>query len=170
MGGTRGGRKSVQLVGGSKPKVQLRQGGWTAAKQKAFLAALAATCNVAASVRTVKMSDTGVYKLRKRSAAFRAAWAEALSEGYARLELMLLERAMNGTVKTVTRAGGGVDKTHEYPNALALALLRMHKGNVAASEAEHAPEDIEAVRARIGRKLAAVRRRLDAQPAAGGGE
>lgn len=161
------GRGSAELAGGTKPQVRRKKSGWTAARRNAFLAELAATCNVAASLRKVKMGETGVYKLRRQSAEFRAAWAEALREGYAKLELMLLERAMNGTVKTVTRPGGAVDKTHEYPNALALALLRMHKDGVAAAEADHDATDIEAVRERIGRKLAAVRKRLEAS---GGGE
>jgi hypothetical protein len=111
------------------------------------------------------MSHTSVYDLRKRSAEFRAAWAEALSEGYAKLEMMLLERAMNGTVKTVTRASGAVDKIHEYPNALALSLLKLHKASVADAEAEHHPDDMEEVRRRLLRKLAAVKKRGEAKGA-----
>ena len=157
--GTRPAR--MELVGGRKPQMRKKKGGWTAAKRKAFIDELAATCNVAASLRKVRMSDTSVYRLRKQSAQFRAEWAEALREGYAKLEMMLLERAMNGTVKTVTRADGAVDKTHEYPNHIALQLLRLHKDSAAAAEAEHDPEEMEEVRQRIARKLEAVRKRLE---------
>ena len=34
-------------------------------------------------------------------AGFRAGWARAVAEGYAKLELVLLDRAMNGMVKRV---------------------------------------------------------------------
>jgi hypothetical protein len=153
----------MEIAGGKRPQMRkVRKSGWTAAKRKKFIEELAATCNVAASLRKVRMKDASVYELRKRSAEFRAQWAEALREGYAKLEMMLLERAMNGTVKTVTRAGGAIDKTHEYPNAIALSLLRLHKDNVAEGEAQHHPDDMEAVRKRILRKLAAVKKRYEA--------
>ena len=169
-------RVGMHLGKGKKPQMRkTRRGGWTAAKQRKFIEELAATCNVAASLRRVRMSARGVYDLRKRSAEFRAEWAGALCEGYAKLEMMLLDRAMNGTVKTVTRANGTVDKTHEYPNALALRLLKMHKDAVADAEAEHHPEEMEEVRRRIVRKLAAVKKRAEAAkapkaPEAGEGE
>lgn len=150
------------LKGGRRPQlIKGRKGGWTAAKRKAFTAELAATCNVAASLRVVGMSTSSLYRLRQRSAEFRAQWAEALREGYAKLELTLLDRAMNGTVKTVIRADGSVDKTIEYPNAIALALLRMHKDSVAEAAAEHDSVEIEDVRKRIARKLAMVRKRIE---------
>lgn len=156
--------RGLVLAGGAKPQLRrVRKREWTAAKRRAFIDELAATCNIQAALRVVGMSDSGLYKLRKRDARFRAEWAEALREGYAKLEMMALERAMNGTVKTVTRANGSVDKTHEYPNGLALALLKMHRQNAAAANAEYDEEDIEEVRRRIARKLAALRKRMEAE-------
>ena len=155
-------RGGVTLEGSKRPQLRkARAGSWTAAKRSAFIEELAATCNVAASLRTVGMSAVSVYKLRKRSAEFRAQWAEALREGYAKLEMMLIERAMNGTVKTVTRAGGAVDKTREYPNHVALALLRMHKDKVGEAETAYTEQDLEEVRRRIVRKVAAVNVRAE---------
>ena len=154
-------RPGMALVGGRKPQLRKKKSGWTAAKKQRFLDELGATCNIAASLRKVRMGDSGLRKLMRRSAAFRAQMEEVRSEAFARLELTMLERMMNGTVKTVTRADGSVDKTHEYPNAIALQLLRLHKDKVAETQAEHDPEEIEAVRERILRKLAVVRRRLD---------
>lgn len=50
-----------------------------------------------------------------------------MSEIYAKLELMLLERAMEGTPKVIRRAGG--DETiREYSSRLAIALPRRHAG------------------------------------------
>jgi hypothetical protein len=54
-------------------KVAARPERWTVEKQGAFLVKLAETANVRASARAVGMSEQGVYKLRARSAEFRAA-------------------------------------------------------------------------------------------------
>lgn len=150
------------LSGGKAPRLRKpRKTDWTVAKRDVFIATLAATCNIQESCRVARVSDTTVYKKREICAEFRALWLGALRTAYARLELMLLERGMNGTVKTVTRADGSIDRTHEYPNHIALQLLRMHKDTVAAAEEEHDPDEIEAARRRIVRKLAAVRRRIE---------
>ncbi|WP_106639907.1 hypothetical protein [Allosphingosinicella vermicomposti] len=147
------------LHGGARPRVQVEKAGsWTAAKRKAFLAELAATCNVKRSARAAGMHESGVYQLRARSAEFRAQWAAALDEGYAKLELMMLERAMNGTMKKVTRAGGVVDRFREYSDATALQLLKAHKDRRPPSS-DMPEEDVEAVRKRILKKLEIVARR-----------
>ena len=100
-------RAALVPRGGPRPQLRApRPYEWTAAKKARFIAELAGTCNVLASLRVVGMESGSLYKLRKRDAKFRAEWAEALREGYAKLEMMLLERAMNGTVRTVSRAGG----------------------------------------------------------------
>lgn len=111
-----------------------RNGSWTAARRAAFLRHLAATCNVRASARAVKMDESGAYYLRQRSPEFREAWAGALHEGYARLEAELLDRATNGVRETVPQPGGGDRETVKYSDQMALALLRMHRQSVA----EHA--------------------------------
>jgi hypothetical protein len=160
-------------VGNSKTGPQLRKESaraWTVAKRGAFLSELAATCNVRASADAAGMSVSAVYGLRMRDARFRAQWREALREGYAKLELMLIDRAMNGSVKTVTRAGGAVDKTHEYPNGLAFQLLKMHREEAQVADSEHDPDEIEEVRRRIARKLDALRRRIEAEQADEAGE
>ncbi len=153
------------LVGGKKPQLRRSEGRFTARRRRTFMEELAGTCNVTAAAAAAGISTTIVYRLRLRSAEFRAEWARALREGYARLEIMLLERAMNGTVKTVERAGGVIDRTHEYPNAIALQLLRMHKDSAAEAEAVHDPNEVDEVRRRIMRKLAAVRARAVKQEA-----
>lgn len=156
-------KSGTRLRGGSKPQIRKAEpGGWTPAKQKAFLSELAATCNVTAALRAVNMTDSNVYRLRKRSAEFRAAWAEALREGYAKLELVLLERAIDGTVKTVVRDDGRTDTIREYPNNVALALLKMHKEGAAVADQQYDPAEIDLVRARIMKKLAIVRTRIEA--------
>lgn len=150
------------LTGGKAPKVRKARVVWTKAKKAAFLAALAESCNVRLALRRVRMKRTSLYDERRRCAAFRAGWAEAIREGYARLELELLDRAMNGTVKTVVRSDGRSETVKEYPNAVALSLLRMHRDKAESAEREYDPEEIEEVRERILKKLEVVRKRRDA--------
>ncbi|PWG03249.1 hypothetical protein DF286_10500 [Sphingosinicella humi] len=160
-----GAGEEVILSGGRKPRVRRpRRDGWTAERQRLFLDELAATCNVQAAVRAAGMKPgMSVYALRKRSAAFRAEWAKALAEGYAKLELALLDRAMNGTVKTVERGNGIVDKTREYPNGLAIQLLKLHREGAAMAEVEAGSEEVEEVRRRVVRKLSALEKRLSGE-------
>ena len=84
---------------GTKKPVKRRPTGfasvdWTKTKQQAFLDHLGATANVAGATAVVKFKDGAAYSFRRKSAEFRSAWQAALCEGYAKLELMMLERAM----------------------------------------------------------------------------
>lgn len=150
----------TELTGGKVPRMR-RAGGraFDAAKQARFLAELAATCNVSLAAERAGISSACIYAHRARDAGFRAAWADALADAYRNLELAMLERAMNGTVKTVTRADGSIDRTHEYPNAIALTLLRLHRDSAAETEEADAmnEEDVAELRARIMRRIQRLR-------------
>lgn len=154
------------LVGGKRPRMQraTKAQASAATRQRRFLERLSESCNIAASCAAAGITSGTVYRWRMTSAEFRARWAVALREGYAKLELMLIERAMNGTVKT-SEKGGVIDRTHEYPNNVAMSLLRMHRDSAAASEAEHDPEELEEVRRRIARKLGIAKERLAGEEA-----
>lgn len=141
---------------------------FTPAKQRRFFEALRATCNVLRSCEAAGTSSVTVYRHRKSSAAFRAQWAETLREAYADLELAMLERALNGTTRTVTASDGSVkQRLHEYPNAVALTLLRLHRDGVAEVSVEHDPADVDELRARIARKLGRLRERIEGERAKG---
>lgn len=131
---------------------------FTAAKQDKFFATLAATCNAAAAARAARISKQTANRHRRKYAAFRARWAEAVREAYANLELMMLKRMMDGTVKTVTKHDGSTETVHEYPNALALQLLRLHRGEAAEAAIEHNPADVDEARERIIRRIARLRK------------
>ena len=125
-----------------------------------FYATLAETCNVARSARAAGFSANWAYRKRRRDAGFRAGWARAVREGYAKLELVLMERAIKGTPKLV-RASGGKDKTlREYSPTLAIALLRRH-AEVATNADRRQPDEDELaeVRDRILEKLERMRER-----------
>lgn len=122
----------------------VRRDGWTKARRLVFLEHLAATCNVTLSAEAAGMDGKGVYRLRQRDSGFRAAWADALREGYAALELELLHRARFGTEKPVFHAGKQVGVIRSYSDTVALRLLLAHK---TAIDAERAREGTAAAEA-----------------------
>ena len=124
-----------------------------------FLVTLGDTCNIARSARVAGFSASWAYRLRKRDASFRAGWAEAVREGYAKLELVLLERAMKGTPRPIMRRDGSVAIVREYSTALAVALLRKHADAAAEASYEHGADELAEVRERILERLELVRQR-----------
>jgi len=122
-----------------------------------FLITLGDTCNVALSARKAGFSQSWAYRLRKRDASFRAGWAEAVREGYAKLELVLLERAMKGTPKPIMRRDGSERIVRQYSTQLAVALLKKHADAAAEASYEHNEDDLKEVRDRIIEKLERMR-------------
>ena len=133
---------------------------WTRQKEVAFLSALAETCNVTAAAAAGGVSMGGAYERRKKVAAFRAGWAEAIATAYQQLELAVLDRSLNGTEKITTRKDGSEERVRDYPNAVAMTLLRMHRESATRAAEIAAPQDdIEEVRQRIFQKLQRLRKR-----------
>ena len=158
------GRKLV-LVGGEKPQMRKASGkSITQAKQSEFLSVLAETCNVTRACEGAGVSVTHAYRMRKTDAAFRAGWLEAISIAYQRLELVLLDRAFNGTEKLVKRRDGSEERMTEYSNQLGLTLLKMHRDTVVEAATEFQPDQIEELRERIFKKMQRLKAR-DAQEA-----
>lgn len=147
--------------GGGPQLKRPRRDGFSEAKQRAFLTHLAATANVTESLSRVDLSAQSLYALRRRSAAFRAEWDAALAEGYAKLETMLLDRAINGHRTTVV-TNGVANETVSYSERLALNLLTQHRRRVTEYRAATMGtlDDPDAVRARVMGKLEAIARAL----------
>ena len=130
-------RARLQLVRARAP----RKDGWSPQRREKFLGELAETCNVKLACAAVKMSDVGAYKLRRRDAGFRLAWRRALTEGYAKLEIQMLERALIGEVKmreavidvSPTRA---IELLSRYSPRVAELLYRTHRAEALAAEAD----------------------------------
>lgn len=87
--------------------VKHRHDGWTPARQRAFIGALADTGSVSRAARHVNMSPEGAYYLRRRPGAesFRRAWEAAIDMGVARLRDEAFDRALNGQLSPVFVAG-----------------------------------------------------------------
>lgn len=163
---SRGGAGSTAKPRKRKAKAKNIPANWTAERRTVFLAELAATSNVTKSAAAAGMSDAQVYAERRRNAGFRDAWTEALSEGYARLEFMMLERANDALSVTgkVTDEQLATSKMHEYSNKLAMSLLTAHRALVrearsGAAPARHTPNRAAGSKARLIAKLDEMRAR-----------
>jgi hypothetical protein len=155
--------RKLVIIGGKKP--QLRKASaksWTKAKEEMFLSVLAETCNVTRACDAAGVGVTSVYRRRQENAAFRSAWLAAIAIAYQQLELVLLERAFNGTEKLIKVGPGDARTMREYSNQLGLALLKMHRDAAMDSEYEIAPDDVEEMQERLIRKLQRIKHR-DAQ-------
>jgi len=124
-----------------------------------FFETLADTCNVVRAAKAAGFAANWAYRRRKFDAAFRNGWAAAVREGYSKLELVLLERAMKGTPKLVRTARGNDRVMREYSTALAVALLRRHAETADSADYEPREDELKEVRERILEKLEGLRRR-----------
>jgi len=108
------------------PLTRQRRDGWTAEKQRAFIAALARTGVVASAARAVGMGVTSAYNLRRRPGAesFARAWALVETEARRRAFDLIVDQAINGTEYPRFYRGRFVGMTHRYETRLALAALR----------------------------------------------
>lgn len=159
-------KKEMTLVAAKRPQLKKRAArDWSKAKASAFLSVLADTCNVSEACRESGVPMTVVYRRRKMDAAFRASWIEAIAVAYSRLELILLDRAFNGTERIVTRRDGSEERMREYPNHIALRLLQMHRETAAEADREMPAEEVDEIRERLIKKLQRLKRRNEEQEA-----
>jgi hypothetical protein len=148
------------IDGGTSPKRRRASPQTIGDKQiETFLVTLTETCNVVRAAKAAGFGREWAYRKRKRDAAFRNDWAEAVREGYARLELVLLERAIKGTPKLVKTARGTDRVMREYSTPLAIALLKRHAETADSASYEPAQEELAEIRERLLERLERVRER-----------
>jgi hypothetical protein len=159
-------KKEMTLVAAKTPQLKKRaKRDWSRAKARAFLSVLAETCNISAACRESGVPMTVVYRRRKMDAAFRKAWLEAVATAYQRLELMMLDRAFNGTEKVIRRKDGSEERMIDYPDQLGLTLLRMHRDTAIEADGEWPSDDVAEIRDRVVKKLQRLKRRDEEQEA-----
>ena len=167
---TRGGRMAkkvsaepaslLAIDGRSSPKVRAaHQADISDTQIETFFATLAETCNVVRAAKAANINKSWAYRRRRRDAGFRNAWADAVREGYAKLELVLLERAIKGTPRPVFRKDGSERIIREYSTALAVALLKRHAETADAASFEPAEAELAEIRERILERLEKLRLR-----------
>lgn len=121
-----------------------RHDGWTAERQRGFLAALAESGSVTQAAADVGLSARSAYRLRARAdaAVFGDAWDQALRVAAGRLTAVAYERAITGRVKQFWRDGELVATTREPSDRLLMFLVDRlyHRGYVGgrADQAEDA--------------------------------
>jgi len=146
-----------------------RRNGWSKKKQRLFLETLVETCNVTAAAKAAGISGTCCYDLRRRDPVFRAGWEEALVRGYDRLELALLDRAINGTGRQAI-VGDKEMTVITYNDGAGLRLLLAHRETVLRiRRRENEADDPDEVFAELKSRLAEMRARESADGAASDG-
>jgi hypothetical protein len=153
-------KKEMTLVAAARPQLRKKAArDWSKEKAADFLHVLAETCNVSEACRRSGVPMTVAYRRRKMDAGFRSGWSEAIAAAYSRLELVLLDRAFNGTEKVTVRRDGSEERMREYPNHIALRLLQMHRETAIEADTEVPAEDINEIRERLVRKLQRMKKR-----------
>jgi hypothetical protein len=134
--------KSITRRKGGGVQVRASSSRWTAANRELFLAKLAETLNVTATCRVVGLCDRGAYKLRQRDPGFAAAWEQTVADAYARVEMLLLERALGGAPEGTAAATGDTRHLETLSERALLTLLNQHRQTVrdVRSVAERAAE------------------------------
>lgn len=82
-----------------------RLAGWSAERQRLFLATLAETGSVHLASDAARLSARSAYRLRTRSPAFAAAWDTAEQLAVGRLSALAFDRAIHGRTEQVWQDG-----------------------------------------------------------------
>lgn len=142
---------------------------WDQADERLFLDTLAATCNVRASAAAAGFSTAAIYWRRRHHPDFARRWASALEQGYARLEMLLVQRAteaLEGHDADPDAVAGGIAPLTAKE---AIQILRLHQSQVHGGGAAHPgwrarPRSLDEVRDSILTKLEAVAPAPEAAP------
>lgn len=96
-----------------------------------FLEALEEFANVDEACRIANVSDTTVYRDRKKDKEFAQAWKQALNRGIATLEVEARRRALDGVERNYHDKDGNVTSTEtKYSDSLTMFLLKAHRPKV----------------------------------------
>ena len=132
-----------------------RANGWTRAKEKAFLDALASTCVVTTAARIAGVTASAAYQRRLRWPGFAAAWQIALKNGVQALDLRLLHDASAYIENGYVGIPGDIAVKSVGD---AIAVLAYHKKQIHAYRPawNATPVDVEAVKELIIRRAQAL--------------
>lgn len=161
-GGRQAPAGSMVRVGPTGREQRVRSSGWqwTDEAEEVFLDALAASCNVSYAAEEAGFCTPTVYRQRRLRPEFAERWQAALEQGYARLELALLQSAVD------SMDGVEFDEARPIPKMTveqALNVLRAHRNEVRGDGrrgpgAISRPPPLNKVRASILQKLDAIER------------
>ena len=106
-------------------KLRDRHDGWTAERQRSFIAALAATGCISEAAHAARITPRSAYRLRNHpeGRAFARAWDQALQLSAARLMTTAYERAIKGSVRETWKDGELVGEVRHPSDKLLIYLL-----------------------------------------------
>lgn len=106
--------------------LRIRKDGWTAERQRDFLATLADTGCVSVAAQAVGIRPRSAYRLRRHpaGAAFAKAWDEALMVAAGRLVAVAFERAVMGTKREIWRGGRLIAETTIPSDKMMMFLIK----------------------------------------------
>ncbi len=143
---------------------------WPEAGRARFLHALAMTCNVRLACTAGETSHTTAYRHRRQDAGFRRAWRQAIGEGYARLEIEMLERALiaetrvRAAIAEVESDKEALELLAKYPARAAETLYRAHRQTALEEDlAADADPDGEDALAALRERIEAIRQEIAAE-------
>lgn len=117
---------------------RMRRNQFSRERKEVFLAHFAATCDATASAAVAGICESSVYEHRRSDPAFAAAWADALEQGYARLEAEAVAQRIKAMEALKVRLGKkvaaatDVDAAAEFERVM--QLLREHKRGLAGAK------------------------------------
>ncbi|MEP7348509.1 MAG: hypothetical protein ABI668_01005 [Sphingorhabdus sp.] len=132
-----------------------RANGWTRAKEKDFLDALASNCVVTTAARMAGVTPSAAYQRRLRWPGFAAEWKVALKNGVQALDLRLLHEASEFMENGYVGIPGDITVKSVDD---AISVLAYHKKQMDADRPawNRKPVDAEAVKAWIVRQALAL--------------
>lgn len=149
----RSGKDGPQLI-------ESRAKRWSDEAEAIFLDHLGASCNYTYSAKQADFSREAIYMRRRRDPDFARRCADAIAQGYARIEALLVEGAERAL------DGRGPDPDAPIPPmsvADALAVLKLHRATATGADVRRPgwrgrPRGLDEVKASILRKLSAIER------------
>ena len=107
------------------PMKRARHDGWTADRQRTFLAALAESGSIAQACHEAGITARSAYRLRNdpRGRDFAAAWDQALRAATAKLLTLAYERAVSGSYVEHWREGKLVGETRQPSDKILMFLI-----------------------------------------------
>ena len=101
-----------------------RMDGWSPARVAQFLDTLAETGCVRDAARVVGMSSVSAYRLRAKSPAFAARWAQAMEAAQEGLVAIAYKRAVEGKETIIIRKGEEVERRISPSDAMLSLLVK----------------------------------------------
>jgi hypothetical protein len=151
------------------PRRTRRADGWTPARQRAFIEALAELGSVTAAARRVNMSHSTAYDLYNHPEAeeLRRAWDHAVAIGAAQVHDAAIERAIHGVPRPVFYKGEQVGEWRHFNERVVTWIMQHHGGDFGSSPSPLARRSRAAVERHAAENCPTCRERREAEAAAG---